>query len=447
MAATDWTNTLQAFSFDVIEEGAENVAAGARLAGCNTIVLMVSENEIAPVKLPHNPHRQDNWGEAYFRPTPGRYPRGLVPSVSGEPQSDADAAFPALRKAADEVGVRIVPWMQIMRTPAGAHERNRTRNVKGEIVGEWLCPNGPDTLDFAGALCADCAERFEAPALYIDRIRFPSLGTGGKGSIEEALACFCDGCFDVARQEGVDLEGARRVLLDWLGLIEREPAAAGELAREVAGAAIRGVRAASEQGKVIDLLRFRHRTIERLVARCRQSIPAATELWLDTWQPTEGWLLGQDLQALSHYAAWVKPFFYHQIVTWTVPGVIQSLSDDADVRQTWYEAYLRFLGYEGPRDFPTFAQFGLSPRSITTEMLQAKTLLGGRARLAAGVGIWVCGPEGVRVALEHAAAAKPDGVWMHSYSWATMEELAAAGDWLREHDLASAPYPVGVLRR
>jgi hypothetical protein len=447
MAASGWKNALQAFSFDVIEEGAENVASGARLAGCNTIVLMVSENEIAPVKVFHNPHRSDNWGEAYFRPTPGRYPAALIPSVSGQPQSDGDVAFPALRKAAAEVGVQVVPWMQIMRTPEGAGERNRTRDLNGEIVGEWLCPNGPDTLDFAGALCLDCAERFEAPAVYIDRIRFPSLGHNGKGAIAEALTCFCDGCFERARQEGVDLEGARRVLVEWIKVLDREPRAAGELARELAGAAIRGFRGASEQSKVIDLLRFRHRTIERLIARCRESVPSGVELWLDTWQPTEGWLLGQDLKTLSKYATWVKPFFYHQIVTWTMPDVIRSLSADAAVQQIWYEAYLKFLGYEGPSDFPTFAEHGLSPKSITTEMLQAKSQLGGRAKLAAGVGIWVCGPDGVRVALEHAAKAEPNGVWMHCYSWATMDELAAAGDWLREHGKDAAPYSREALAR
>jgi hypothetical protein len=439
LSTEPWTNALQAFSFDVIEEGAEQVAAGARLAGCNTIVLMVSENEVAPVTLPHNPHRSANWGEAYFRPTPGRYPAGLAPSVSGAPQSDGDVAFPALRRAAEAKGVLVVPWMQIMRTPAGADDRNRTVNVLGDMVGEWLCPNGPDTLDFAAALSLDCVERFEAPAVYLDRIRFPSVGTGGPGSIEDACSCFCDGCYDRARKEGVDLDAARHVLLEWIGILQREPAAAAEVVRDVAASAYRGVRAASEQSAVVDLLRFRHRTINRLIERVRASIPTRTELWLDTWQPTEGWLLGQDLQSLSHFATWVKPFFYHQIVTWTMPGVIRSLSSDDKTQQTFYEAYLKFLGYQGPVDFQVFAEQGLYPTSITTEMRHAKALLGGRANLAAGVGIWLCGPDGVREALTHAAAAEPNGVWMHSYSWATMDELAAAGDWLREHGKDAPP--------
>jgi hypothetical protein len=74
-------------------------------------------------------------------------------------------------------------------------------------------------------------------------------------------------------------------------------------------------------------------------------------------------------------------------------------------------------------------------------MALAKGMLGGRSRLAAGVGIWDSGPDGVRETLAHAAAAEPDGVWMHCYAWATMDELEAAGEWLREHGRTA---PAGV---
>jgi hypothetical protein len=438
--AEDWTNAMQAYSYDVIDEGPDQVVAGTRLAGCNTIVLMVSANEgQLPAATPHNPHRQSFWGEAYFRPTTARYPERLIPAVSGAPQSDADVALPALQKVAEAADILTVPWMQILRTPVGADQRNSTVNALGEVVSDWLCPNGPDTLDFTGALCVDCVERFRSPALFIDKIRFPSHGGGGPRSIVDAMTCFCDGCFDRAKAERVDLEKARHTLLGWLDTLKNDPTAAVGMLSDLASSAIRGVRAAIEAPEIVDLLRFRHRTVTRLVQRVRAAIPGHTVLWLDTWQPTEAWILGQDLHELAAYATWIKPFFYHQIVTWSVPGLIRSISSDTLQQQTLYESYLNLLGYEGPSDFPTFAKQGLSAASITSEMARAKALLGGRANLAAGVGIWACGPDIVREALTRAAAAKPNGVWMHCFSWATMDEIAAAGDWLRQHDRASLP--------
>jgi hypothetical protein len=439
MSSEQWTNALQAFTYDVVEEGPDQVVAGTLMAGANTILLQVSANEIAPGPTPHNPHRSVNWGECFFPPTVARYPKGLVPSTSDAPQSDAGAAFGPLRAIAEPAGVLVVPWMQILRTPEGADDRNRTVNVRGEIVGEWLCPNGPETLDYAAALTADCVERFQASALFIDKIRFPSLGSGAPRSIDDAMACFCDGCFDRAKREGVDLEGARRVFIDWLGLLENEPAAVAQIAADLASSAIRGVSAATDRPEILNLLRFRHRTITRLVERVRASIPQTAELWLDTWSPTEGWLLGQDLRELAEHATWVKPFFYHQIATWSIPGVIRSISSDARIQQVLYESYLKFLGYVGPSDFETFSEKGLLAGSITTEMARAKTMLAGHAKLGAGVGLWDCGPEGVREALARAAAAEPNGVWMLCYSWATMDELAAAGDWLREHGKVAPP--------
>jgi hypothetical protein len=61
-----WTNALQVFTYDVIEEGPDQVLSGTKLAGANTIVLMVSCNEQSSAATPHNPRRKVNWGRSGF---------------------------------------------------------------------------------------------------------------------------------------------------------------------------------------------------------------------------------------------------------------------------------------------------------------------------------------------------------------------------------------------
>jgi hypothetical protein len=424
-----WTNALQAYACDVIDEGPDRVVAGATLAAADTVLLLVSARETAGEATPHNPNRKTHWGEAFFPPARSRYPEGLVPSMSDSPESDGKAAFQALQAAAGPAGVHVVPFVHLLTAPRGTGSRNRTINVRGEFVGESLCPNGPESVAYAAALTGDCVEQFQASAVYIDVIRF-TLPWGG---IRNACACFCDGCFDRARTEGLDLEQIRLLLLGWVDRFEQDPAAAAAAALDAVSSAVGGIRGVTERPVLLDWLRFRHRTITRLIERIRGSIPDGTELWLDTWAPTPAWLLGQDLQALAPLAAWIKPTLYHQRAAQQVGGLIRSLSDDARTRQMLYEAYLGLLGFQGPGEFDRFAERGLYPPSVTAEMALAKTMLRGRSKLAAGVGIWGIGPAGVREILAHAAAAEPDGIWMHNYAWATMDELAAAGKWLREH--------------
>jgi hypothetical protein len=439
LASNAWTNGLQVYSYDVIDEGAEAVIRGVKLAGANTVVLMVNANEVAPIATPHNPARQVNWGESFVPHTLERYPSALQPSRSDAPQSDGRAAYQALYAEGQREGVLVVPWTQILRTPIGADDRNRCVDVRGQTVGEWLCPNGPDTLNYVAALALDCVEQLDAPALFLDRIRFPALGGTVPEGLYEALACFCDGCCDQARAEGLDLEHVRTVLLRRVEWILHEPTATGAAATQTFSSVMGGIRALAAEPDLLQFLRFRQRSVRRLVSRVRNTLPARTELWLDVWQPTEAWLLGQDLEQLAPFASWVKPFFYHQIVTWSIPKLIKGITADPSERLALYKAYLNLFGYSGPDDFDVFADRGLLPSSITSEMRLAKKMLGNHARLAAGVGIWDVGVDGVRDALESAAKAEPDGIWMHCYGWATMDELAAAGEWLREHGMASGP--------
>jgi hypothetical protein len=109
------------------------------------------------------------------------------------------------------------------------------------------------------------------------------------------------------------------------------------------------------------------------------------------------------------------------------------MSSDAVTQQILYEGFLEFFGFIGPEQYGDFLAEGLPPRFITDETRFLIEMLDGRSRSAAGLQIWQMGRDGVEEALTHAREARPDGVILHCYGWATMEEIAAAGDWIRSH--------------
>jgi hypothetical protein len=197
------------------------------------------------------------------------------------------------------------------------------------------------------------------------------------------------------------------------------------------------LRTVAAHPEVLDWLEFRHRAIDRLVAAVARRIAGKTEIWLDVWPPSYGWVLGQDLARLARYGPWTKPFTYHR---WgggaDMPRILGELSDDPAVQQRLYEIFLGFFGFAGPSQFGEFKQRGLDPTWVTTETELAGKLLKGRSKLASGLQLWQMVEKGAREALDHALVAKPDGVFFHCFGWATNEEFRAAGDWLREHDLA-----------
>ena len=437
---TPWLTGLQAYAYDVIDEGAEAVVEAASSCAADVILLAVSyldhfpptERGTAPL---HNPHRTRHGMEAYIRPSAHRYPAELVPPLSEDPGADGEAAYFALRAVAEPRGIAVVPWVLMLTHPVAVKApAYGVINARGDLVPGWLCPSRPDTAAFAQGLLADIIDKFDPPAVFLDGIRSPGPGVHG---LVDLFSCFCHACHESAEAQGLDLAGARTSLLGLADLVEHDPAEAARLGSETLAAGLTTMRTVARHPAVLDWIEFRHRAIDRLVKSVRESIAGRAELWLDVWPPSYGWLLGQDLARLGHHGSWTKPFTYHR---WgggaDIPAIIGRLSSDPIVLQQLYGVYRAFFGFAGPSDFDEYAQRGLDPEWVTTETALAATLLDGHSKLAAGLQLWQMGREGVREALEHALMARPDGVFLHCYGWSTPEELQAAGDWLRERGLA-----------
>lgn len=438
----EWMVGLQSYAYDVNDEGAEAVLEAAGLTSANVVFVAVSYGDLIttqdPARAPrltHNPVRERHVNQAFVRPSPGRYPAGLVPPVGTDPALDGETAYRSLRAAAAPLGVTVVPWLLALSQPVATQApQHAVVNARGDIVPGWLCPSQPATLEFVEALVADIVARFEPPAVFVDGARFPEPRAG---RVADGAGCFCDACYAAAEEAGLDLGAARAELTHLLDEIEQDPL---EFARRVSDACASGFRvlkAAAAGGAVLSWLRFRQEAIEHVVTAASRAMDGRSELWLDVWPPTYGWLLGQDVARLAPYARWTRPFTYHR---WgggaDIPGLIGSLSGDERTQQALYNAFRSFFRFPGPETYGEFRQRGLDASFITKETAFLVELLGGRSRPVAGLQIWQVGRKGVHEALESAIAAGPDGVILHCFGWATREELKAAGDWLRQRGRA-----------
>jgi hypothetical protein len=438
---SEWLIGLQTYAYDVNDEGADAVVNAALQVGANVIFVAVSYlDHITPTKkdrapaLQHNPHRQKHGIEAYIHPTPDHYPQGLVPPVGDDPGFDGDAAYASLKQAAEPHGINVIPWVLFLSQRVAEYAtKNQVVNASGDTVKGWLCPSRTDTIQFVQGLVEDIIERYHSPAIFIDGVRFPEPGSHG---LIDFCSCFCDACYEEAKDQGIDLEIARRSLIRQVEALTKNPLSFAQKALVNLSSGFRMLHKVATQASILDWLRFRHSMIERLIAAIKQTAEDRTELWLDVWPPSYGWLLGQDLSSMARYAKMTRPFTYHRLGGGAdMPGLIGSISTDHDTQQTLYRLFQTFFNFPGPPTFKEFLARGLDPEFITIESILTKEMIAGHSKFLAGLQIWHVGEDGVRSALDHARMAEPDGVVLHCFGWATSDEMSAAGRWFKEQGI------------
>lgn len=436
-----WLIGLQVYAYDVNDEGADAVVKAALHIGASVIFVAVSYlDHITTTKkgraptLQHNPHRQKHGIEAYVHPTSDRYPPGLVPSVGDDPGLDGDAAYESLKQAAEPYGITVIPWVLFLSQRVAEHApETQVVNATGDFVKGWLCPSRPDTIQFVQGLVEDIIERYHPPAIFIDGVRFPEPVSNG---LIDFCSCFCDACYKEAKARGIDLEIARRSLIYQVEALKKNPIAFAEEALVNLSSGFGMLRKIASHSSILDWFRFRHSMIEHLIATIKQTAKGRTELWLDVWPPSYGWLLGQDLSLMAPYAQVTRPFTYHRLGGGAdMPGLIGSISPNHDTQQALYRLFQAFFNFPGPPTFKEFLERGLDPEFITVESVLTKGMLAGHSKFLAGLQIWQVGEDGVRSALEHALMAEPSGVVLHCYGWATSDEISAAGQWFKDQGI------------
>jgi len=218
------------FAVDIVDEGPDAVvAAAADRAGVNGVSLAVAYHHARDI-LPHNPRRHlffHEGGTVFFHPEMSRY--GDLRPRPGELAAERDP-LDELCTAAERRSIHARAWTVYLHNNrlGQAHPDCTPENAFGDRLLTELCPANPEVRRYAVALTADLA-RYPIRSIMAEALHFRTIEHGfhheryflDLGPTARFLLglCFCSSCRDVARSEGIDAEGLRRVvgkmLLGW----------------------------------------------------------------------------------------------------------------------------------------------------------------------------------------------------------------------------------------
>ncbi|MEP3438237.1 MAG: hypothetical protein ABJN75_15865 [Hoeflea sp.] len=185
------------------------------------------------------------------------------------------------------------------------------------------CPNNPDTLLAALGYLEKCMTEYAFDGVFLDKIRFPSAANG----LQDVFSCFCPHCMEKAAKSGLDLCEVRAILggthdIRTQGRFAKIPPGAPWLELLVA-----------DQPLLQQFIRFRADSISEMIATVADRMRnLGKKVSLDVFSPVLAPLVGQDFEALTHHAEWIKPMIYRfgrgpSSLRSELPALIHELGD------------------------------------------------------------------------------------------------------------------------
>lgn len=191
------------------------------------VVLMHDEKRpLSEFYYPHNPRRKVYWTEdsrAYWLFDPDFYKHSRIKPLFSDNEELKGTdwlqfSIDAARRRGFIAGVELShTWVDKARARS-EFDDCRQRDVYGNPVGVQLCVNHPDVQEYARAMFADIATRYD-----LDFIQTCYYGFAGMPSYREKMsemqrlvrlpagACFCESCRQEAEKQG----------LNWNAIVER----------------------------------------------------------------------------------------------------------------------------------------------------------------------------------------------------------------------------------
>ncbi len=427
-------NAIHLHPHDIRDEGADRVVETIlERTGIDMLIAeAVTLEERHPYprgELPHNPRRKVLISQAtlevplsaeLFAELPIR------PVISPEALAGGDC-LAQLGAAAARHGVKVVPWLKGLNGAyAGDLEQICVRTLTGELVPTWLCPTRPAAAACVIRLIRGILERHPAPALLLDRLRYPDW-SGATVNPERMLTCFCPSCRTKMGEYGIDLDTLERGLRRVLAEIGRDPRAVPALLSQDTLAA-----------EVEKWLRFRCASITKLAMEIRESTRslnrgagAAPALWLNLWPPSFSRFLGQDYEALGALCDGAKHFPYHRLGGGAdLAGLVAAIagpSADAGLAEEIFRRLLSLLDLPYGLSLAEFKAAGLPVAFITRETARAVRAFGPGKPIFSGIQIWDTPAEEIESACAAAGAGGAGGMFFYCYGWAPLENLDAVG--------------------
>jgi hypothetical protein len=324
---------LYAYAWDVAGHSPDAFAAELSRLSLNTLCLASSYHAGKFIR-PHGAGSRVIFpedGTAYFSPRPERY--GKIRPQRASIVDDTGDLFETYSRRTD---IALTAWTVVLHnTRAGlAHPGCTARNCFGDPYRYSLCPAHPDVQDYATALCADIADRYNVRGLVLETAGWMAYRHGyhhefallGENPWLDAMLglCFCDHCIAGAAHAGIDgagLKARTAARIDaYLAAAQDTPAAIG--ARWVESDIVADAELAA-------FLRWRCTVVTSLVARIRKTIRRDAELFVipSVQRPAAaGWIEGADLPALAGAADGLEICCYY-------PDTSSAVADLAEVRR------------------------------------------------------------------------------------------------------------------
>jgi hypothetical protein len=439
---------MQVHPHDTKFEGADVVVTNMRnLADVTTVYPICNYYEerqpIRGMEFPHNPSRKSyrTAGGVYFDPHLEYYKKSVL-----KPQRTPDSdlrdfdALGAIADSAEEKGVRVLPWILSLTDSMLARKYGRYSmvDIYGKKVFGWLCPSFPEVRRYVLSLIKDILSSYDVDGIFFDRFRFPEWAGPGKG-FSSVFTCFCRQCSRRARKSGIDLGKTRKTIkrIADAANLNRLPLIVSAFQRYRKGS-LDLAKVFTDMPELVEWIIHRQDVITDFAAAAYDSvkdIDRGLEFSLDLWPPSYSWLLGQNYQKLSRHCDSLKYFVYHKVGGGedirAMFRELKSRNPDLDVRG-FIDLFYRFFGFSGPGDLEELGERGLAVDFVLEETLKVLDETENRVRVYPGIQIFGMTAGEVRETVRKCLEADVDGIVAFCYGWATLDNIRAFGDGIRE---------------
>jgi len=407
------------YAWDLLDEGCEPIMETLKeTTQANSLYLVaLMHHEKRPLTdfyYPHNPKRKTYFPEdsrVYWQPHADCYRDSKIKPLTSErdelKKTDwLEMLVKAARKAGWKTGAEISHTVLDKQRAAEQHLSAVQRDIRGTPLGQLICPNNPDSAAYLLALFTDLVKNYDVDFVMTCLRPFESGGRGGfrgrtPGATEIVLgavlgSCFCESCVAAAKSDGMDLRAMQRAMLPLADALTDRGNLAGAHAISLLNASNTSVTALLVQHpEIFDHIRFRCASLTRMFARVRQAITAIrpnVDLRLNAFIYDNWELSGIDFAALRPHLGSIRSSNYDE----------QSGSMD---RMEHKRQFLLAVRAAAGDEIPFLSAIGIRPRA-TPELIR----------------------RGVRISSECGA----DGLSLGHYDGASLENLEAIGQGLRE---------------
>lgn len=413
---------IQLHPHDIIDEGMPQIMQYIRkLQDIKYIfpeVNTIFERNPVPVGvLPRNPVHEVVYGNGTLHAIlPSYMDLGLDQRRHPDLFEDHDPLM-IIKEALKEESYEVIPWINILNGHFEGYKlaNNLVTDYDGQVVPHWLCPNGPDVIDFWEKAFLDLHQRYGYTTYMIDRIRYPDWA-GEEINPKGLLTCFCPHCQEKMQHQGLNVSAIKEALQTWVSMLQDKRFD-------------EAVSYVQQNNTIQAWIAFRQKSVsefvERLIERVRKENPEFT-LWLDLWPPAYGWMLGQDYGTLTKLSPALKHFPYHKLGGGAdVQGLIQYLAEGPQEQEEAFRAFKQFFNLPYDLSYEAFKEEGFPIQFVADQNNTVRARSAKNTRIFSGIQMWNLSPENLIEAVKAGEQSAADDLLYYCYGWATDELFGA----------------------